>query len=90
MSQSTYIERMIDLTDPEANVYLNMSSEEAIKAVASGDAQRIGQIDGQFALVQKQGKLVRMARSIGRPLRYFLAKQAAGPCLVVAERIDEL
>ena len=90
MHQNTYIERLIDLSDPEANVYLNMSSEEAVEAVASGDAQRIGQIDGQFALVQKQGKLVRMARSIGRPLRYFLAKQAAGPCLVVAERIDEL
>jgi len=90
MHQNTYIERMIDLSDPEGNVYLNMSPEEAVEAVASGDAQRIGQIDGQFALVQKQGKLVRMARSIGRPLRYFLAKQAAGPCLVVAERIDEL
>ena len=88
MSESTYIERMIDLTDQEANVYLNMSPEEAIEAVASGDAQRVGQIDGQFALDQKQGKLVRMARSIGRPLRYFLAKQAAGPCLVFAERID--
>lgn len=90
MHQSTYIERMIDLSDPEANIILNMSGEEAAAAVASGDAQRIGQIDGQFALVQKCGKLVRMARSIGRPLRYFLAKQAAGPCLVVAERIDEL
>ena len=51
MHQNSYIERMIDLSDPEANVYLNMSSEEAVEAVASGDAQRIGQIDGQFALV---------------------------------------
>ena len=90
MHQSTYIERMIDLSDPDANIFLNMSDEEAAEAVASGDVQRVGQIDGQFALVQKRGKLVRMARSIGRPLRYFLAKQAAGPCLVVAERIDEL
>ena len=31
-----------------------------------------------------------MARSIGRPMRYFLAKQADGPCLIVAERIEEL
>ena len=67
MHQNTYIERMIDLSDPEGNVFLHMSSEEAAEAVASGEAQRIGQIDGQFALVQKQGKLVRMARSIGRP-----------------------
>lgn len=90
MSQSNYIERMIDLSDADANVILNMSHEEAAEVVASGDAERVGQIDGQFALVQKRGKVVRMARSIGRPLRYFLAKQAAGPCLVVAERIDEL
>ena len=31
-----------------------------------------------------------MARSIGRPMRFFLAKRAAGPCLIVAERIDEI
>ena len=29
-----------------------------------------------------------MARSLGRPLRYFIAKKAAGPVLVVADRID--
>jgi asparagine synthase (glutamine-hydrolysing) len=31
-----------------------------------------------------------MARSIGRPLRYFIAKRAAGPNLIVAERIDTI
>jgi asparagine synthase (glutamine-hydrolysing) len=29
-----------------------------------------------------------MARSIGRPIRYFIAKRPAGPELVIAERID--
>jgi asparagine synthase (glutamine-hydrolysing) len=29
-----------------------------------------------------------MARSIGRPIRYFIAKKAAGPILIIAERID--
>jgi asparagine synthase (glutamine-hydrolysing) len=29
-----------------------------------------------------------MARSIGRPIRYFIAKVPAGPQLVIAERID--
>lgn len=85
-----YVERLINLMDPEANVLLNISNEEAEQAVASGDAARIGQIDGQFAIVQKEGKTVRMARSIGRPMRYFLAKRAEGPCLIIAERIDEL
>ncbi len=90
MQQSTYVERLVDLSDPDANMFLNMSRREADEAVATGNPEQIRHIDGQFALVKKRGKLVRMARSIGRPLRYFLAKQSAGPCLVVAERIDEL
>ena len=84
------IERVINLLDPAANVLLNMSQEEAEAAVASGDPELVNGINGQFAILQKQGHLVRMARSIGRPMRYFLAKQVDGPCLIVAERIDEL
>ena len=84
------IARVVDLIDPAGNVLLNMSNEDAAAAVRSGDPEQVRRIDGQFALVQRQDHLVRMARSIGRPLRYFLAKQTAGPCLVVAERIDQL
>jgi asparagine synthase (glutamine-hydrolysing) len=67
-----------------------MTHAEALERVGSGDPARVRQIDGQFALVHKQGRIVRMARSIGRPLRYFIAKRAEGPCLIVAERIDEI
>ena len=88
--QPQTIERFVNLLDPSANVLLNMSQEEAEQRVASGDPGAVREIDGQFAIVQKQGNIVRMARSIGRPMRYFLAKQVAGPCLVVAERIDEI
>jgi asparagine synthase (glutamine-hydrolysing) len=87
---SHYVERLVDLTDPSANVLLNATQEEAIAALASGDAERLREIDGQFALVHRDGRTVRLARSLGRPLRYFLAKQVAGPCLVVAERMDEI
>jgi len=90
MHSASYIERLVDLLDPAANVLLNMSLEGALARVGSGDPERVREIDGQFALIQKQGPLVRMARSIGRPMRYFLAKRAEGPCLVVAERIDEI
>ena len=90
MHPHRYVERLVDLIDPTANVLLNMTNDEAAEAVASGDASRVGQIDGQFAIVQKRGNIVRMARSIGRPMRYFLAKRTEGPCLVVAERIEEL
>jgi asparagine synthase (glutamine-hydrolysing) len=84
------IERLVCLLDPQANILLNMSLEEAVERVGSGDPVRVREIDGQYAIVHKQGKTVRMARSIGRPLRFFLAKQAAGPVLIVAERIDEI
>lgn len=90
MQKFTYVERLVDLLDPRANVLLNMTQEEAAEAVASGDPARVRAIDGQFAILQKRGNLIRMARSIGRPMRYFLAKQADGPCLIVAERMEEL
>jgi asparagine synthase (glutamine-hydrolysing) len=84
------VERLVNLVDPAGNVLLNRTADEAVEAVASGDVDRVRAIDGQFAIVAKRGHTVRMARSIGRPLRYFLAKQASGPLLVVAERIDQL
>lgn len=90
MQHAAPIERLVDLSHPEANVILNMSLAEAIERVGSGDPDRVRAIDGQFALVHRQGQTVRMARSIGRPLRYFIAKRAEGPCLVVAERIDRI
>lgn len=85
-----YVERMVNLLDPAANLLLSGTFEEAEAAVATGDESAIRAIDGQFAIVAKVGKFVRMARSIGRPMRYFLAKRAEGPCLIVAERIDEI
>lgn len=90
MHQHRYVERVVDLMDPTENVLLNMSYEEAAERVASGEARRVGEIDGQFAIIQKRGNIVRMARSIGRPMRYFLAKRAEGPCLIVAERMEQL
>jgi len=90
MPATAYVERLVDLLDPSANVILNMSVAEATQRVGSGDAAAVREIAGHFALVHKQGTVVRMARSIGRPMRYFLAKRSEGPCLVVAERIDEI
>ncbi|WP_339747183.1 asparagine synthase-related protein [uncultured Rubinisphaera sp.] len=84
------VERVVNLLDPAANQILNMSVEEAIARLGTGDIQQVREIDGHFALLHKDGQLIRMARSLGRPLRYFLAKRAEGPCLIVAERIDEI
>ena len=78
---------LIDLTNPVENILLNMTPEEARRRVASGDPKGVGEIDGQFAIVAREGQCVRMARSIGRLMRYFIAKQAAGPLLIVAHHI---
>lgn len=90
MHGHAYVERFINLLDPAANLIFNMSVAEAEARVGSGDPAQIREIEGQFALVHRSGRTIRMARSIGRPMRYFLAKQVDGPCLIVAERIDQI
>jgi len=83
-----YVNKVIDLTSPEKNVIYNMTHEEAVNIVRSGDVEAVRKIDGQFSLVSVEGKTIRMARSIGRPIRYFIAKRPEGPNLILAERID--
>src|SRR5271157_5161230 len=86
--ENHYVERVINLTEPSNNTIYNMSHEDAVNLVKSGDVDAVRGIEGHFCLVSVEGKTVRMARSIARPLRYFIAKRAAGPSLVIAERID--
>lgn len=88
--RSQTLENFVNLLDFNQNIIFNMTQEEASAALRSGDASRVRKIEGQFALVEKAGQQVFMARSIGRPMRYFLAKQSSGPLLIVAERIDEI
>jgi asparagine synthase (glutamine-hydrolysing) len=85
-----YVERVVDLLDPSLNRLRNTSYDDAVRRVLSGDANRVAEIDGSFALLARDGKTVRMARSLDRPMRYFLAKRAAGPALIVADRMDAI
>lgn len=85
-----YISRIVNLIDPASNHLLNMDYQQAYQRVLSGDASQVSEIDGQFAIVASSGKSVFLARSIGRPMRYFLAKLVDGPCLLVAETMREL
>jgi asparagine synthase (glutamine-hydrolysing) len=87
---SQYVSNVVDLTNPEKNVIYNMTHEEAVNLVKSGDVEAVRKIDGQFSLVSVDGKTIRMARSIGRPIRYFIAKRPEGPNLIIAERIDAI
>ncbi|MGA8672448.1 MAG: asparagine synthase-related protein [Terracidiphilus sp.] len=90
MVQHQYVEKVIDLIDPGINQIFGQSIEEARKSLFLGTPGEIGRIAGSFALVAHEGKTVRMARSLDRPMRYFLAKQQAGPLLIVASRIDAI
>ncbi len=85
-----YVERVVDLTDPDANRIPNMSLADARARVARGCPEDVRGIAGSFALVGREGRRVRLARSLDRPFRYFLAKQSAGPALVVSDRIDAI
>jgi len=85
-----YIERVVDLLDPSLNQIHNLSLEAARRRVLSGRPDAVREIDGSFALLAREGKTVRMARSMDRPMRYFLAKRAEGPALIVADRIDAI
>jgi asparagine synthase (glutamine-hydrolysing) len=87
---SEYIERVVDLTDPALNRLYNLSVEEARARVLANDAEGVRAIEGSFALLARDGKTVRMARSLDRPMRYFLAKRETGPALIVADRIDAI
>jgi asparagine synthase (glutamine-hydrolysing) len=90
MHQAVPLSRVIDLTDAAGNRIYNMTVEEARALVAEGDAEAVRRIDGEFALVGQCGRSVCLARTIGRILRYFIAKWHDGPILVVADRIDAI
>ena len=85
-----YVERVVDLTDPGANQIYNLAVDEARKLLLEMPAEAVREIQGSFALLARAGKTVKMARSLDRPMRYFLAKRQEGPALVVAHRIDTI
>ena len=73
----SYVERVIDLTDHDTNQIYNFTVEEARALLLNRSAADVYAIQGSFALIARSGKTVRMARSLDRPMRYFLAKRAA-------------
>ena len=59
-------------------------------AVQRADLETLAHSDGHFAALARDGQTVRMARTIGIPLRYFVAKMFHGPFLIASDRIDSL
>jgi asparagine synthase (glutamine-hydrolysing) len=88
--QHQTIARVLNLIPDEDQQILNLSVEEARRLLLADDPRDVLRIEGSFALVTRDGQRVCLARSLDRPLRYFLAKETDGPMLVVADRIDAL
>ncbi len=87
---NTYIAQVINLIPDGSQHLWSGDLASARRAVLDANPASVLAIDGSFALVAQDGERVVLARSLERPLRYFLAKAAAGPVLIVAERIDEI
>ena len=83
-----YVGELVDLTDPALNRLDDITVEEARARILAGSPEAVRAIGGSFAIVAREGEMVRIARSLDRPVRYFLAKKIEGPALVVADRID--
>jgi asparagine synthase (glutamine-hydrolysing) len=84
------MDRLVDLAGPRATGLSGAALAEVEDAVNRADVERLGSTDGHFAVTAREGQTVRLARTIGLPLRYFVAKRYHGPFLVVADRIDSL
>lgn len=84
------IAQVVNLIPDTAQQLWSGDLTAARRALLAAEPAGVLEIDGSFALVAQEGERVVLARSLDRPLRYFLAKAAAGPVLIVAERIDEI
>lgn len=85
-----YLERVVNLVPPGNNRISNMNEEEARRRLKSGAPAQVRAIEGSFSLLAQKEKTVRLARSLDRPTRYFLAKREEGPALIVADRMDHI
>src|SRR3954468_17447556 len=84
------VERLIDLSGIRTSGLTGASEADIQEAVRQVNNPVLEATDGHFAAVAREGQTVRLARTIGLPLRYFVAKRYHGPFLVVADRIDRL
>ncbi|HEY2159624.1 MAG TPA: hypothetical protein VGH33_28630, partial [Isosphaeraceae bacterium] len=84
------VERLVDLVGPRESGLTGAALAEVEEAVDGLDLARLAATDGHFAAVSRDGQTVRLARTIGLPLRYFVAKRYHGPYLVVADRMERI
>ncbi|MGH7603971.1 MAG: asparagine synthase-related protein [Gemmatimonadaceae bacterium] len=90
MNQHRAISRVVNLIPGESQRLWGIDESEARRRLLASDIDGVLRIAGSFALVGQDGERVLLARSLDRPMRYFLAKSVDGPVLIVADRIDEI
>src|SRR3954471_12840134 len=90
MNNQLPISRVINLIPDDSQRLWSTDAADAQRLMVEGDVDAIRHLDGSFALLAQDGERVLLARSLDRPMRYFLAKATAGRVLIVAERIDEI
>jgi asparagine synthase (glutamine-hydrolysing) len=81
---------VVDLSDPAPDLLFNSSRKELEEICRRGDVDALSRVEGSFAVVARDGVTIRLARTLARPLRYFVAKRESGPYLIVADRIDAI
>ena len=90
MNRRLPISRVINLIPETSQSLWSIDEAEARRRLLASDVGDVLQIDGSFALFAQEGERILLARSLDRPMRYFLAKAVDGPALIVAERIDQI
>ena len=80
------VERLVDLGESRESGLVGAPLRAVEKAVQTADIARLQATDGHFAAVARDEQTVRLGRTLGLPLRYFVAKRYHGPFLVVADR----
>ena len=84
------VDRLVDLVGVRTAGLTGASAVQVRDAIHAGEVATLAATDGHFAGVARDGKTVRLARTIGLPLRFFVAKMYHGPFLVIADRIETL
>ena len=84
------IDRTVDLIGARSAGLTGAGESDVVSAIRRCDTSALARTDGHFAAIARDGRTVRLARTIGIPLRYFVAKMYHGPFLVVSDRIDRI
>jgi asparagine synthase (glutamine-hydrolysing) len=84
------VDRLVDLVGTRSVGLTGATESQIAEWMAVCDLPSLAGTDGHFAALGRDGRTVRLARTIGIPLRSFVAKMYHGPFLVVADRMDRI